>query len=325
MFLMSVVAAVAQDAGVITCRTEDTSRFRVPIRLEPGKGLIVENANCGQPIVVLGNEQGYAKVKSWYSTGYVSAEFVQVTAQPAAPASFHRGSIECAGDARVPVYGDILGLSVIANLPCGQPIRVVELRDGSARIQIGERIGYLASNFVRLERDEVPTAIPSPGQGNNCVPNPRRVLANESSSRSQTQAPTNAESGARVAPGSKLYIFRMEGHLDGLLASEIIKKKLPLTVVMDEPGADYVLTGPPARYHTLFGGKDKNEGNIQLINVRDRVLIWATEAGDRSFWWGYLSGGGQRKSADRIIKRMKQELFPSATDPFKEVHPAVNR
>ena len=106
----------------------------------------------------------------------------------------------------------------------------------------------------------------------------------------------------------------MEGNLHGFIAPEILKKKVPLTVVIDEKDADFILTGASIKgddkwYNTVFGGKDKNEGNVQLISVKDRQLVWAGEAGDRSIFWSGFRRGGQRKVADRIVKRMKEDLF----------------
>jgi hypothetical protein len=119
---------------------------------------------------------------------------------------------------------------------------------------------------------------------------------------------------SRVAAGSKLFIAPMEGSLNGFIAPEIIKKRVPMIVVTDEKDADFILTGASIRgddkwYHTVFGGKDKNEGNVQLISVKDKQMVWAGEAGDRSMWWGGLKRGGQRKVADRIVKQMKKDLF----------------
>lgn len=106
----------------------------------------------------------------------------------------------------------------------------------------------------------------------------------------------------------------MEGNLQGFIAAEILKKKMPLVVVTDEKDADFVLTGASIKaddkwYNTIFGGKDKNEGNVQLISVKDRQMVWAGEAGDRSLWWGGMRRGGERKVADRIVKQMRDDLF----------------
>jgi hypothetical protein len=118
----------------------------------------------------------------------------------------------------------------------------------------------------------------------------------------------------KVAPRSKVFIAPMEGNLHGFIAPEIIKKKLPLIVVTEEKDADYVLTGTSIKaddkwYHSVFGGKDKNEGNVLLVSVKDKQMVWAGEAGDRSLWWGGLRRGGQRKVADRIVSQMKKDLF----------------
>jgi hypothetical protein len=126
---------------------------------------------------------------------------------------------------------------------------------------------------------------------------------------------------ARVTPGpvrvlfaSKIYIAPMSGGLDGYIAAEFVKQNIPVVVVTDETAADFILAGSAQTqdnkwFNTIFGGKDKNEGNVRLLSVADRTLVWAGEAGDRSLWWGNLSRGGERKIADRIVNKMKDDLF----------------
>lgn len=118
----------------------------------------------------------------------------------------------------------------------------------------------------------------------------------------------------KVAAGAKVFIAPMEGNLHGFIAPEIIKKKVPLAIVTEEKDAEYILTGASVKgddkwYHSVFGGKDKNEGNVQLVSVKEKQMVWAGEAGDRSMWWGGLRRGGQRKVADRIVKQLKKDLF----------------
>jgi hypothetical protein len=120
--------------------------------------------------------------------------------------------------------------------------------------------------------------------------------------------------GSEVPKDSKWFISPMEGNLDGFISSEIIKQKIPVIVVTDEKDADFVLAGASVKaddkwYHVVFGGKDKNEGNVRLLNVKDRTMVWAGEAGDRSLFWGSFRRGGERKVADRIVKHMKNDLF----------------
>lgn len=119
---------------------------------------------------------------------------------------------------------------------------------------------------------------------------------------------------AEVPRGSKIFISEMDGKLDGFIAPEIIKQKLPVTVVLDEKDADFVLAGASIKaddkwYHVVFGGKDKNEGNVRLLDVKLKTMIWAGEAGDRSLWYGGFRRGGERKVAERIVKAMKKDLF----------------
>jgi hypothetical protein len=118
----------------------------------------------------------------------------------------------------------------------------------------------------------------------------------------------------KVPRESKVFISEMDGKLDGFIAPEIIKQKLPLTVVVDEKDANFVLAGASIKaddkwYHVAFGGKDKNEGNVRLLDVKERTMVWAGEAGDRSLWYGSFRRGGERKVAERIVRQMKKDLF----------------
>ena len=113
---------------------------------------------------------------------------------------------------------------------------------------------------------------------------------------------------------SRLYVAPMMGQLDGFLAAEIVKKRLPLKIVTEEAQADYILVGislPEDNrwYNFAFGGKDKNEANVRLLNPKDKSLVWAGEAGDRSLWLAGLRRGGERKLADRIVQAMERDLF----------------
>ena len=84
--------------------------------------------------------------------------------------------------------------------------------------------------------------------------------------------------GQTVPAGSKIFIAPMDGNLHGFIVPEIIKKKLPVTVVIDEKDAEFILTGASIKaddkwYHSVFGGEDKNEGNVRLVNVKEKALV----------------------------------------------------
>ena len=102
--------------------------------------------------------------------------------------------------------------------------------------------------------------------------------------------PSTRENAPSFLP--KIFIGQMEGDLDGFIASEIIKQKLHVSVVVNEDQADFTLVGCSIRtsdYHAgfIYKGKDKNEGNVRLIN-RQKVMVWAGEGGDRSLLYSNL-------------------------------------
>jgi len=120
----------------------------------------------------------------------------------------------------------------------------------------------------------------------------------------------------KVPQNAKVFIAPMEGNLHTFIAAELVKQKVPLTVVMEESAAEFILTGGSRQtgdnkwYDTVFGTeRDRNEGSVTMVSVKDKSLAWAGEAGDRSLWFGALKRGGQRKVADRIVNRMKKDLF----------------
>ena len=129
-----------------------------------------------------------------------------------------------------------------------------------------------------------------------------------------TQAVAQTKSVKHSLAGAKIYIAPMKGNLHPFIATEIVKKKLPVVVVTDKKQAQYILAGSFIKgdgkwYHTALGVTDKNEGSIQLINVKDKTLVWAGGAGDRSLFLGGWSRGGQSKVAGRIVNKMKKDLF----------------
>jgi hypothetical protein len=129
-----------------------------------------------------------------------------------------------------------------------------------------------------------------------------------------TQAAAQNKSEKHTLAGAKIFIAPMQGNLRPFIAAEIVKKKLPVVVVTQKKKAEYILAGSFIKgddkwYHTAFGVTGKNDGGVQLINVKNKTLVWAGEAGDRSLFLGGWNRGGQRKIADRIVNKMKKDLF----------------
>ena len=129
-----------------------------------------------------------------------------------------------------------------------------------------------------------------------------------------TQAAAQNKSVKPSLAGAKIFIAPMKRNLHPFIAAEIVKKKLPVVVVTDKKKADYILAGSFLKgdgkwYHTALGVTDQNEGSVQLVNVKNKTLVWAGGAGDRSLFLGGWNRGGQSKVADRIVNKMRKDLF----------------
>ena len=116
-------------------------------------------------------------------------------------------------------------------------------------------------------------------------------------------AQEKSKAAPQIPDGSRIFISEMEGGLHTHIASQITKKKLPVVIVMDEKEADYVISGAALKgdnkwYHSVFGsGKDKNEGNIQVVTGRPNRNL-----GRRS--WRPFINVGKRLAVERVRSRL---------------------
>jgi hypothetical protein len=118
---------------------------------------------------------------------------------------------------------------------------------------------------------------------------------------------------------ARFFIAPMDEGFDGLISALMLEKKLPLSIVADENLADFIVVGSTNKgthkwYDTVFGSgyeRDRNQGSLRVIRVRDKTVIWGAQKGDRSLWWGALKKGGKRKVAERLVNEMKDDLFKS--------------
>ncbi|MBX7147700.1 hypothetical protein K1X76_01325 [bacterium] len=131
-------------------------------------------------------------------------------------------------------------------------------------------------------------------------------------------ASLRAQAGILEA-GSKVFLAPMANGMDKFVAAEILKQKLPITITTDENQAQYVLTGSTVDkgsnhkwYDVMFGSagmRDSVQASFMLVRKADKSIVWAGNAGDRSFWFGALKRGGERKAAIRLVRNMKSQLF----------------
>jgi hypothetical protein len=116
-----------------------------------------------------------------------------------------------------------------------------------------------------------------------------------------------ANGQSRVPAGSKVFIAPMEGSLDGFIAPEIIKKKLPLVVVTEED-AEYILTGASIKaddkwYHVISVARTKTKATSDFSALR--IIKWSGQAklGIVRSGGAAIVGAGSAKSQTVLLKR----------------------
>lgn len=115
----------------------------------------------------------------------------------------------------------------------------------------------------------------------------------------------------------KLFIEKLPNDLDQYLKAEIFKQaKGRLTIVLDKADSDGILTGVSeqeagalkqvtGRY---LGLHDTATGSLSLLDKTGKTILWADEAGDRSLMFGVMRRGGERKVAERLVKKMIEAM-----------------
>jgi hypothetical protein len=165
--------------------------------------------------------------------------------------------------------------------------------------QWGDRTGYVEAQYLQLLRASVAPSESAP------PPNP-------ATERIQAARPVTTEHGSSRAPKSladvslknvrRIFIEPMPGDLDQYIRAEITKEMNGrLVIVLDKANADAIMRG-------VGVNKSGVAASITLIDPNETVVLWASEAGDRSLMRGALARGGQRKVADRLVNNLKKAL-----------------
>ncbi len=115
----------------------------------------------------------------------------------------------------------------------------------------------------------------------------------------------------------KIYVDKMTNDLDQYIRAEITKKfKGKVVVVLAPEDADAILTGVGEKKDGVgaaitgryLGLHDNATGAVSLVDKSGKVVLWSSEAGDRSIFWGAMKRGGQRKVADRLVNNLKKAM-----------------
>jgi hypothetical protein len=115
----------------------------------------------------------------------------------------------------------------------------------------------------------------------------------------------------------RVFVEKMPNDLDQYISAEITKQlRGRLSVVLQKSDADGILRGTSAEQSGVgsqitgryLGLHDTASGSISLIDRDERVVLWSSEAGDRSLWKGPMARGGSRKVAERLVHDLKDAL-----------------
>lgn len=118
----------------------------------------------------------------------------------------------------------------------------------------------------------------------------------------------------------KLYVEKMPNDLDQYIRAEITKQfKGRILVVTSPEDADAIMAGvgehqagtKAAVTGRWLGLHDTATGSISLLDKSGKIVLWSSEAGDRSILVGPMKRGGPRKVADRLIHNLKKSYNES--------------
>lgn len=115
----------------------------------------------------------------------------------------------------------------------------------------------------------------------------------------------------------RIYVDKMDNDLDQFIRAETQKQfKGAIQVVLKPELADAVMTGVSEHQNGTraavtgrwLGLHDTATGSVSLLDKAGEVVLWSSEAGDRSVLFGVMKRGGPRKVADRLVNNLKKAM-----------------
>jgi hypothetical protein len=197
--------------------------------------------------------------------------------------------------------------------------------------QWGERTGYVEAKYLQFRAEQpvaaaandpiprVQTAEQKPvdnARPASLVP-PVPLAAPISEPTVAPRVPRPVAENVSMKSVRRIFIEPMPGDLDQYISAEITKElKGRVVVVLDKANADAIMRGVgenksgvgAAITGRYLGLHDNSTASITLVDRDETMVLWASEAGDRSLMWGALARGGQRKVADRLVNNLKKAL-----------------
>jgi len=103
---------------------------------------------------------------------------------------------------------------------------------------------------------------------------------------------------SKIRAGAKVYISPMEGGFDNFIAAGILKKQVPLVVVIDRSKADYEISGISdsekagwAKMMFLGSQQSNEEASIKVTDLKTGTVVFAYSVHKMNSYKGKQSAG----------------------------------
>lgn len=117
------------------------------------------------------------------------------------------------------------------------------------------------------------------------------------------------QSKKAIERNSKIYIAPIEGGFDTFLTAAIIKKQVPVTVVMDRTKAEYEVTGISSSEKAgwakmLFMGVDNSNdmASIKVVDMKSNEVVYGYSVRKGN------SARGKQSAAEACAKHLKERI-----------------
>jgi hypothetical protein len=129
------------------------------------------------------------------------------------------------------------------------------------------------------------------------------------SSAQQTGTALDSGSKKRVERNSKIYVAPMENGFDTSLVAAIIKKQVPVVVVMDKNKADYEISGisesdKAGWAKMFFMGTDasREQASIKIVDLKSGEVVFGYNVHKEN------SARGRQSAAEACAKHLKENI-----------------
>jgi flagellar basal body-associated protein FliL len=199
---------------------------------------------------------------------------------------------------------------------------VTLLQVGTPATRIEQLVGERSVRFAMTP--EIARELQAAGATRPLIDSIARRAPAAAPARGPAATPAAVPAGPKLTPNitslramKKLYIEKMPSELDQFIRAEITKElKDRIMMVLSKEEADAIMTGSGEnRTGTgaqvtgrVLGLHDNSTGAITISDRTGSVVLWSSEAGDRSLFWGSVRRGGPRKVADRLVNNLKKAL-----------------